>query len=48
MSKGGSSRLLQDQFPELKKNYWGQHLWESSLFIRSPNCRYENSILKIT
>ncbi len=25
--KGRSSRLLQDQFPELKKKYWGQHLW---------------------
>ena len=25
--KGRSSRLLQDEFPELKKRYWGQHLW---------------------
>lgn len=25
--KGKSSRLLQDEFPELKKRYWGQHLW---------------------
>ena len=24
--KGRSSRLLQDEFPELKKRYWGQHL----------------------
>ena len=24
--KGRSLRLLQDQFPELKKRYWGQHL----------------------
>ncbi|MGL5085198.1 MAG: IS200/IS605 family transposase [Clostridium sp.] len=22
-----SSKLIQDEFPELKKRYWGQHLW---------------------
>ncbi|MET1248814.1 IS200/IS605 family transposase [Sporolactobacillus sp. STCC-11] len=30
--KGRSSRLLQDEFPELKKRYWGQHLWSRSYF----------------
>ena len=25
--KGRSSRLLQKEFPALKKRYWGQHLW---------------------
>jgi len=25
--KGRSSRRLQDEFPELRKQYWGQHLW---------------------
>ena len=25
--KGRSSRLLQHEFPELKKRYWGKHLW---------------------
>ena len=25
--KGRSSRLLQKEFPELKKKYWGQHFW---------------------
>ena len=25
--KGRSSRLLQKEFPELKKRYWGQHFW---------------------
>lgn len=24
--KGRSSKLLQDEFPEIKKRYWGQHL----------------------
>lgn len=30
--KGRSSRLLQDEFPELKKRYWGQNLWERGYF----------------
>jgi len=25
--KGRSSRRLQDEFPKLKKRYWGQHFW---------------------
>ncbi len=25
--KGRSSRLLQKEFPELHKRYWGQHFW---------------------
>ena len=25
--KGRSSRLLQKEFPALKKRYWGRHLW---------------------
>lgn len=33
--KGRSSRLLQDEFPELKKKYWGQHLWARGYFCAS-------------
>ena len=25
--KGRSSRILQQEFPKLKKRYWGQHFW---------------------
>ena len=25
--KGRSSRLLQQEFPELRKKYWGRHFW---------------------
>jgi putative transposase len=25
--KGRSSQRLQEEFPELRKKYWGQHLW---------------------
>jgi putative transposase len=30
--KGRSSKLIQDEFPELKKRYWGQHLWARGYF----------------
>ena len=30
--KGRSSRLLQDEFPHLKKRYWGSHLWARGYF----------------
>ena len=25
--KGRTSRRLQDEFPEIKKRYWGRHFW---------------------
>lgn len=30
--KGRSSPMLQDEFPHLKKRYWGQHLWARGYF----------------
>ena len=33
--KGTTSRKLQMEFSELKKRYWGQHLWSSGYFCRS-------------
>jgi len=30
--KGRSSRLIQDEFPHLKKRYWGKHLWARGFF----------------
>ncbi len=33
--KRQSSRLLQEEFPELKKKYWGQHLWARDYFCAS-------------
>jgi len=30
--KGRSSRRLQEEFPELRKRYWGQHLWARGYF----------------
>ena len=33
--KGRASRLLQEEFPELKKRYWGQHMWSRGYFCGS-------------
>ncbi|WP_348982160.1 transposase [Desulfosporosinus sp. OT] len=30
--KERSSHLIQDQFPELKKKYWGLYLWARGYF----------------
>lgn len=30
--KGRSSRRLQEEFEELRKRYWGQHLWARGFF----------------
>lgn len=31
--KGRSSKLLQGEFKELKRKYWGQHLWAPRIFL---------------
>jgi putative transposase len=31
-AKGGSSRRIQQEFPELKKTYWGKHFWGRGYF----------------
>ena len=31
-AKGRSSRKLQQEFPELKKKYWGRHFWGRGYF----------------
>ncbi len=33
--KGNTSRKLQQEFTELKKRYWGQHLWARGYFVIS-------------
>lgn len=32
MAKGRSSRKIQQEFPELKKRYWGRHFWGRGYF----------------
>ena len=42
--KGRSSRLLQDEFPELKRKYWGQHLWSRGYFCATVGSVTEEMI----
>ena len=44
--KGRSSRRLQDEFPELRKRYWGQHLWARGYFGASVGAVDEDTIKK--
>ena len=42
--KGRSSRLLQDEYPQLKKRYWGQHLWGRGYFCVTVGSMTEEMI----
>lgn len=42
--KGRSSKLLQEEFKELKKKYWGQHLWAPGYFCRTVGTVTEEMI----
>ncbi len=44
--KGRSSHLLQDEFPELKKKYWGQHMWARGYFCSTVGAVNEETIKK--
>jgi putative transposase len=42
--KGRSSRLLQEEFQDLKKRYWGQHLWSRGYFCATVGSVTEEMI----
>ncbi|WP_338754759.1 IS200/IS605 family transposase [Bacillus sp. FJAT-52991] len=42
--KGNSARYLFKEFPELKKQLWGGHLWNPSYFICTVSDRTEEQI----
>ena len=42
--KGRSSRMIQDEFPHLKKRYWGQHLWARGYFCATVGAITEEQI----
>ncbi len=42
--KGRSSRKLQEEFPELRKRYWGQHLWACGYFCATVGAVDEQMI----
>jgi putative transposase len=42
--KGRSSKILQEEFVELKRRYWGQHLWAVGYFCRTVGSVTEEMI----
>jgi putative transposase len=46
--KGRSSRRLQDEFPELRKRYWAQHLWARGYFCATLGAVDEATIREYT
>ena len=42
--KGRSSRMLQREFPALRKRYWGQHLWARGYYCASVGAVDEKTI----
>ena len=42
--KGRSSRRIQDEFPEIRKRYWGQHLWARGYFCATVGSVDEETI----
>jgi len=42
--KGRSSKVLQSEFPEIKKKYWGQHLWSVGYFCATVGSVKEETI----
>lgn len=44
--KGKSSYILQKEFPELRKRYWGQHLWSRGYFCASVGAVTEETVMK--
>jgi len=42
--KGTSARLLFKEFPQLKRNLWGGHLWNPSYFIATVSENTEEQI----
>jgi len=43
--KGRSSRRLQEEFPALRKRYWGQHLWARGYFCATVAAVDEKTIM---
>jgi putative transposase len=42
--KGKSSFMLQREFPELRKRYWGQHLWGRGYFCATVGAITEEQV----
>jgi putative transposase len=42
--KGESSRKLQFEFPQLRKQFWGQHLWQIGYFCSTIGAVTEKTV----
>lgn len=42
--KGESSRILQQEYPALRKRYWGQHVWARGYFCASSGAVTDDMI----
>ena len=42
--KGRSSRILQEEYPHLRKRYWGQHLWARGYYVSTVGNVNEETI----
>jgi len=42
--KGRSSKMIQEEYEELRKRYWGQHLWSRGYFCRTVGTVTEAAI----
>jgi putative transposase len=47
-TKGRSSRKLMEKFPELRKKYWGQHMWARGYFCAMVGAVDEATITRIS
>ena len=42
--KGRSSKIMQAEFEELRRRYWGQHLWAAGYFCRTVGAVTEEMV----
>ena len=45
-AKGRSSRKLMQEFSNLRKRYWGQHIWARGYFVKSIGDLNDNEVQK--
>ena len=44
LMKGRTSKMLQYEYPNIKKKYWGQHIWGTGYFVRTVGAVTEEMI----
>jgi hypothetical protein len=44
--KGRSSRKIQQEFPEIRKRYWGRHFWARGFFSTTAGAICDDMILQ--